>query len=412
MRYQKRMLLILLFVVTVISFPVTGVCQGDFDLTPKISTTWQKDDNFYKAETMEREVTTSIIKPGFELGYNTAKSSIALDYTLNSYNYSDEDTLLAGMSPAQDEDYIGHTGVLDIRTTPTARITWGLSDSYHYTRDPANSDVYSDSISRNKYFINRLTPSLFYNAGEKFSAEFRYRHTKTDYSSERETDSNSVSDDSTENRGIFDLGYNFNSTTSFDLEYQYWDRAYVNSSDYKSGQIKLIVKKQYKYFSLEAGGGYHERNFDDPSLANISLFTYHVGLSGQNPPVGRGVIRSYINLVAESNLNDAGPGDYYFKASRYSLNAGHLFMERLPFDVTAVFQNSDYERAGGLVAMRDDDTFKLEGSLGYIVSSYSTYLTVKLVSGYVDRSSNITGRSYTNSYLAAKVDFKYGLGRR
>jgi hypothetical protein len=87
-------------------------------------------------------------------------------------------------------------------------------------------------------------------------------------------------------------------------------------------------------------------------------------------------------------------------------------MERLPFDVTAVFQNSDYESAGGFTTARDDDTFTLEGSLGYIVSSYSTSLVVKLVSGYEDRSSNIAGRSYTNNYLMAKVDFKYSLGRR
>jgi len=417
MRYQNRMLIIF-FVVLIMSFPVTGLCQGELTFKPKISTTARMDDNFYKAEAIEREVTTAIIQPGFEFDYGTAKSLISLDYTLNAYYYSDEETLLPGMRPAQDEDYVGHTGILEVRTQPSNRVTLGISDSFFYTRDPANSDVFSNSISRNKYYINRATPSLLYYFGQKFTAGLRYRNTKTDYSSEREGYSDSISEDSTENRAIFDLVYNFNSTTSLDLEYQYWDRSYKTTSAYKSGQVKLILRKQYKYFSLEAGGGYHERNFDDPSLENIDVITYRVGLSGQNPPLGQGDIRSYITLVAESNFNDAGPGDFYFKATRYSMNAGHVFMKRFPLDVKASFQNSDYERKKELtpastLELREDDTYRVEGSLGYIVADDLVhYLVVKVVGGYEDRSSNIAGRDYTNNYVMAKMDFRFSMGKR
>ena len=411
MRYQNRMLIIF-FVVLIMSFPVTGLCQGELTFKPKISTTARMDDNFYKAEAIEREVTTSLIQPGFEFDYGTAKSLISLDYTLNAYYYSDEETLLPGMRPAQDEDYVGHTGTLEVKTQPSDRVTLGISDSYFYTRDPANSDVFSNSVDRHKYHINRLTPSLFYDFGEKFTAGFRYRHTHTKYSEE-------ISEGSNENRGIFDLVYNFNRTTSIDLEYQYWDRAYKKvTSDYRSSQVKLILRKQYKYFGLEAGGGYHERGFDDPYLENIDLITYRVGLRGQNPPSGQGDIRSYITLAAESNFNDAGPGDSYFKATRYSMNAGHVFINRLPLDVNASFQNSAYERRkeltrAGTLELRDDDTYKLEGSLGYIVSDDLVhYLVIKVVAGYEDRSSNIAGRGYTNNYMMAKVDWKFSLGKR
>jgi hypothetical protein len=411
MRYQNSIALIL-FIVLIMSFPVTGLCQGEVTFKPKVSTTWRVDDNFYKAEAIEREVTTSILQPGFEFSYSTPKSVISLDYTLNAYYYDDEDPLLPGMRPAQDEDYVGHTGILEVKNQPTSRLTMGLSDSYYYTRDPAQSDVFSNSVSREKYYINRLTPFMFYDLGARLSAGFRYRHTKTDYSEE-------VSEGSTENRGIFDLVYNFDSTTSLDLEYQYWNRDYDKvSSDYESGQIRLILRKQYKYFSFEAGGGYHERNFDDPYLENIDVITYRVGLTGQTLPSARGDIRSYITLVAESNFNDAGPGDSYFEGTRFSMDAGHLFGNRIPVDMTASFQNSDYERQKGLtpagtLELRDDDTYKLEGSLGYIVYDDSVrYLVVKVAGGYEDRSSNMAGRDYTNNYVMAKVDLKFSLGKR
>ncbi len=405
MRYQNRITLIL-FIVLMISFPVTAMSQGKFTLNPMLSTTLRSDDNFYKAETIEREVNTYLVKPGFELDYETAKSRISLDYSLNVYYYDDKDTLMPGWRPAEDEDYVGHTGVLDVRTTPTDRLTMGLTDSYYYTRDPAQSDVFSNSVTRDKYYINRFTPFIFYDLGPKFSMGFRYRHTQTDYSEE-------VSEGSTENRGMFDVVYNFNRTTSLDLEYQYWNRDYKVSSDYESGQIRLILRKQYKYFSFEAGAGYHERNFDEPGLENIDVFTYRAALTGQNPPEGS-VPRSYITLVAETNFNDSGVGDRYYKATRYSMMAGHVFARKFPFDLEASFQNSDYEKWAGLtpagtLEVRDDDTKRVEGRLGYIISDY---LVFTLAAGHEDRESNMAGRDYDNTYVSARLGFVYGVGKR
>jgi len=405
MRYQNSITLIL-FIVLMMSFPVTAMSQGKFTLNPKLSTTLRSDGNFYKAETNEREVNTYLVKPGFELDYETAKSWISLDYSLNAYYYDDKDPLMPGWKPAEDEDYVGHTAVLDARTKPTDRLTVGLSDSYYYTRDPAQSDVFSNSVSREKYYINRLAPFIFYDLGAKFSAGLRYRHTQTDYSEE-------VSEGSTENRGIFDLVYNLNRTTSLDLKYEYWNRDYKVSSDYESGQIRLILRKQYKYFSFEAGGGYHERNFDEPGLENIDVFTYRAALTGQNPPEVS-VPRSYITLVAETNFNDSGVGDKYYEATRYSMMAGHVFMQRFPFDLEAAFQESDYEKWAGLtragtLEVREDDTKSLEARLGYMLSDY---LVFTVAAGYQDRDSNIAGKSYDNNYVLVKLDFAYSVGKR
>jgi hypothetical protein len=405
MRNQGGIFLILtVFLIT--SLPANALSQGKFTLKPKVSTTYRIDDNFWKAEAVEREVKTSLIKPGFELGYGTEKTNLSLDYTTDIYYYRDRDTLLPGWKLASDEDFVGHTGMLDIKTKPTDRLTLGVAESYTLTRDPGQADRFSNAVTRNKYYINRLTPLMFYDFGAKFGAGLKYRYTRTNYSED-------VSEGSTENRGIFDLVYNLNKSTSLDLEYQYWARDYSISSDYTSHQIKAILRKQYKYFSLEAGGGYHERDFDKPGLKDVSMATWHVGLKGQYPSTAS-TPTSYISLGAESNFNDSGTGDRYYEASRFDLAAGHVFKQKVPFDLKASYQNSDYETETGLTPagtteLRDDDTKNLEGSLGYIINEY---LVIKVIAGYEERDSNISGRDYTNNYLMGRLDFIISLGRR
>lgn len=398
--------MLLLTVFLIMSLPVSALSQGKFTLKPKISTTYRIDDNFWKAEAVEREVKISIIRPGFELGYGTEKTSISLDYTTDIYYYRDRDDLLPGWKPASDEDFVGHTGSLDIKTKPTERLTLGVSDSYMLTRDPAQADRFSNAVTRNKYYINRLTPMMFYNFGAKFGAGLKYRYTRTNYSED-------VSEGSTENRGIFDLVYNLNKSTSLDLEYQYWARDYTVSSDYTSNQIKAILRKQYKYFTLQAGGGYHNRSFDKAGLEDVSMATWNFGLTGQYPSTAA-TPTSYISLDAESNFNDSGTGDRYYEATRFALGAGHVFKGKVPFDLKASYQNSDYETETGLtpagtIELRDDDTSNIEASLGYIISEY---LVLKFITGYEDRDSNIVGRSYTNSYIMGRLEFIISLGRR
>ncbi|HJX34059.1 MAG TPA: outer membrane beta-barrel protein, partial [Desulfatiglandales bacterium] len=202
-------------------------------------------------------------------------------------------------------------------------------------------------------------------------------------------------------------------STSLDLEYQYWNRDYSTSSDYDSHQVKAILRKKYKYLTLEAGAGYHQRDFDVPGLEEIDMFTYGVGLSGQYPTTAVKPT-SYFSLGAESNFNDSGAGNTYYDATRFELSAGHVFKRKIPFDIKASYQNSDYKTQMGLtpagtMELRDDDTKNLEGSLGYILSEY---LVFKAIAGYEDRDSNITGRDYSNNYLMARLDFVISLGRR
>jgi hypothetical protein len=405
MRHKNNVLLLVTFLL-IMSLPMTAISGPKVTLKPKISTTYRIDDNFWKAETVEREVLTGLIQPGFVLGYGTEKTSISVDYTMDIYHYNDRDDLQPGWQPANYEDFVGHTGIVDIKTKPSDRVTLGVSNAYNLTRDPAQADRFSNAVTRNKYYIDRLTPMLFYNFGAKFGAGLKYRYTRTNYSED-------LSEGSTENRAIFDLVYNLNKSASLDFEYQYWSRDYSTSSDYTSNQIKAILRKQYKYFSLEAGAGYHDRDFDKPTLEDVSMTTWNVGLTGQYPSTAV-TPTSYLSLSAENNFNDSGTGDQYYEAMRFTLDAGHVFNKKFPLGIKAIYQNSDYKTVRGLtpagiMALRDEDTKGIEGSLGYIINDY---LVFKVIAGNEKRDSNIAGRNYTNNYLMGRLDFITSLGRR
>jgi hypothetical protein len=398
MQLQRKYLLTLVVILLILFFPVQGLAAPKFTIEPRISASWRVDNNFYRAEAIDREVHTYLLAPGIDLGVETAKSHLTLDYTLNDYNYDDKDPIPPGEQAAGEEDYVGHTARLEARYRPLDRVLLGLDESYYKTRDPAYTDPFRQvTIDRNKYSINRLTPSIFYDFGLKFTAGLRYRNTQTDYDI-------ATSEDSTENRSMFDLVYNFTRLTSLDLEYQRWKRDYdLTTSDYTSDQIKLIYRRQFKYFSLEAGGGHHDREFDDPTLKDIDVFTYRIAITGQNPPAPE-PWRSHITFSAEQNFNEQGIGESYFEARRFSLDAGHIFEEKILVGIEGYYQISDYE-----TQPREDKTYDISGSVGYMVTDW---LTFSITAGFEDRESNLAGYDYDNRYYMAKLDFVYNLGTR
>jgi hypothetical protein len=395
-----------LFVIALLSlsFSLCGVWASDFILKPKLSTTWRVDSNYYKVETGEREIYTYLVQPGIDLGYETAKSLILLNYTLDVYLYDDQDPYPSG---AETEDFIGQTLTLKTRTRPTDRLTLGADDSYYDTRDPWQSDVLSNRAVREKYFINRLTPRMEYEFGRKFSAAARYRWTVLDY------DPNEL-EDSEEHRGIFNLLYNFRRRAALDLQYQHWNMEYdQDTSDYTSDQIELSLKKQFHYFSLVAGGGYHERSFDDRDLDDIDTPSYRIELLGQNPPTG-GPKKSHLKLSAVQDFSIwHDEGDYHV-ARRFTLDAGYVFKRKIPLRIVGAYQNSDYERFRGLtpsgnIEKREDDSYGTQGSLGYLIRDW---ILLSASVGYEERDSNLAGYSYDNNYYMIKLDFAYDVGER
>ncbi|MEA3358579.1 MAG: outer membrane beta-barrel protein [Thermodesulfobacteriota bacterium] len=408
MLFRKQHLYLLVVIFFILSLSGTALAIEKFNIKPKISANWKIDNNFFKSETNEREVYTYLLQPGFDFGFETAKSLISLSYTMNYYKYNDQDSVPAGSQSADENDYTGHRAIFKAGYKAFERLKLGLYDFYNRTRDPADSDSLSNSISREKYSVNQVLPWIAYELGPKLSAGLKYRYKEKDYD-------DVINEDSEENRVILKLAYNLKPKMLLNLEYQTWKMNYnLTSSDYDSDQIKLIFMKQFNYFSFEAGGGYQNRGFDDNAMKDIDLFTYKIAIMGQNPPAPDMNPNSYITLAVEQNFNDLGEGQQYFKAQRFTLKAGHTFMEKIIASAEGYYQNSDYEATtgatpSGAIELREDQTYNLSGSLGY---KFTDWLTFSLTTGYEDRNSNLAGFDYSNRYYMAKVDFSYNPGSK
>jgi len=412
---KKRFLVLLAVSVSfmLFSYPASFAGEGKIVVKPHINVSWQSDSNFWWAETDEKEVHTYLIQPGVTFGYETDKTKIHLDYTMNGYLYSDRDTLLPGERKASDDNYIGHTLQLLASTRQfQEKLLAGVREDFYLTRDPAQSDAFNNSAVRNKYFINRVEPFAFYEFSDRFTAGVRYRNTKTDYTED-------YLEDSTENRGLFDLIYHFSETASLNLDYQIWTRDYSkNTSEYMSNQGMLTFQQRFRFVSLEAAAGYQYRSFEDENLESMDIVPWRLGFEFATEPEAISPLlpeqqkKSYVSLMFGQDFNNQGLGESYFKADRVTLDVGHVFLERIPVHFNGYYQRSKYEfwtgiTPSGSTEKRDDDTYKAYCSIGY---KFLRWFTFSVKPGYEKRNSNIAGRSYEDKTIMAQLEFLYDVG--
>ena len=130
MIFKKRWILIIAITIGIsLCLPLNPLGAGQFIVTPKIAVGWQVDSNYWKSEDNEQEVFTYLIQPGVELGYETGKSLVSLNYTANAFFYDDQDSVPSDQRKASDDDYLGHTALFQAETRPTGRWLLGL-DNY------------------------------------------------------------------------------------------------------------------------------------------------------------------------------------------------------------------------------------------------------------------------------------------
>ncbi len=381
-------------------FTYVGTAQGKINIEALVTTGWEYNSNFWRSETNEVAVDTYYIKPGVTLGYDTAKSKVEAEFILEPYWYSDRDTPPSGVRDSSDDDFVGYVGRFFGETQSTDRLTLSLSDILYRTRDAANSDIFSNSVSRDLYTINYFTPSLYYDFGNKFGLGLKYRNIYTDYS-------DGTSEGSKENRGVADLFYNLNSRSSVFLSYNLWERDYDGiTSTYLSNKFTVNYVRQFHYFSLDVGGGYHHRSFDEDGRDNLDLFAWHIIIDGQKPPAPARNPRGYMTLAIRQDYNDAGTDDQYYIATQLDAEVGYLFKKKIQTILKAYFQNSDYQNDP---RDRDDDTYSVSGLISY---RFWEHGKVNFELGYRQRDSSLAGNDYDDTFSMLSLDFDYDFGSR
>lgn len=412
---RKKLLIFFAGFFLIPSFSGEAAAEGPkIKIKPMVTVSGRVENNFFRTEENERDVYTLLFQPGIQLGVETPKTKVLFHYTLEAYHYDDIGDVPIGFRPADDNDYIGHLAALDLKHHPTERLTVGLDDGFYLTRYPTYYDRLSDNIEWRKYYINRLTPLIFYDFENKFSAGLRYRWTHKDY-----VDTNAA--DLDEHRGILNILYGPTRTTTIDLEYQHWIMDYDTiNSDYTSDEVKLIFEKRYKYYAFDAGIGYHNRGFDNSMVEDMDILGYKVSLLGENPPppesrrrLGKRYIRAktHLYLAAERNFNNVSD---YFRGHRFTLDAGHVFVDKIKARVKGYYQLSDYETYMGLtrdgyLAPRDDRTYRVSVSFGYL---FTRRMEFSVMGGLEERDSNMYGLSYKNRFAVLKFDFNYDISSR
>jgi predicted porin len=321
---------------------------------------------------------------------------VGVGYSLDFFRYDDNDDYLPGQRKAEDLDYTAHTGRVFAKTQATERLLLELDEEFYVTRDPGFAETNDNSIDRYKYTLNRFAPALVYKFGEKFGLGLKYTNLYTDYA----YDDIGEGEDSLENRGTITWFYYFNPRTSFELDYQYWQRDYDRDSvDYQSNQFMLGLKHQFNRLTLEGGVGFHKRDFDDPTppMDDIDQFIWKFAGTWDFP-------KTQFFVELSSNYNDAGAGDIYFTSSRLKGRISHQLMEKIKCVFYGYYQNADYETTNW-----EDDRRLVSLGGEYLINDF---FTLGLSGGYEERDSNETGRNFDNQYVMVNVRFNYDFESR
>jgi hypothetical protein len=362
--------------------------MAELHFRPRLSVEQEYNDNWFRAEKNEEEFWVTRVSPGFNLEASTERSRLSLDgaYGYSWHNSPDDDT------NASDQDYSSVDASLLAAYRLFSRLTFGLSDEFFRTREPASTDEFSEVVDRAVYWRNRVSPSILYAIDEKGSVELGYRNERLKWV----TNTDPGQDDSWENRGILTLTYNLNSTYHLDLESQVWRRTYDGNdvSDYDSYQGELIFRHEFNtYLRGQVGGGYQKRDYDDSALGEQEEFVFDAALNGATE-------LSKLEVAVARNVVDYTTDDEYFTAIRAQLFAEHIFLGAIRAYLGGYYQNSDFRNS-----KREDDTYNGYGGLGY--KFFDKLFEVSLEYNYTERDSNERGRDYQENRVFLRLDFVY-----
>ena len=272
----------------------------------------------------------------------------------------------------------------------------GLDESFLLSREPSYTDVFAEIVNRSKYARNRVSPFVNYDIGEKGEVRLAYLNEIFNYLQV----TGAPRDNSTENRGILTLTYNFNSKNHLDLQNQVWQRTYDGdtTSDYTSYQAKLIYRREFSsYLQGQVGAGFQQRNFSDSALGDKTIPTFNIGLIGETE-------RSRLGVSLERNFNDFTQYDNYYVAYLFRVEAEHTFLKAFRTFAGGYYQFSDF-----IDSSRRDNLWDVYGGLGYLF--FDKKFEVSMEYNYKSRDSNEPGVDYGENSVLLTLTAHHDFGK-
>ncbi len=385
--------------------PCSCMAAAEWRISPSVTVEGMYDSNYFKSAQNPTSVWGMTITPAVEVQAVTDRSKLDFNYKAPYFMYFGTRGATPG-SGAQDlssQDYLGQDLSLLAMTRVSNRLTTGINETFQLTREPGFSDVLSQIVTRNMYWINRVSPFVSCDIGEKGEIKLAYRNEMLNFLDGTPGTRN----DSLENRGIMTMTYNFNSTNHLDLDNEFWRREYPFNpaspmSAYNSYQIQLIYRHDLSsWLQSRVGAGYQWRYFDQTSglAPNMATPTYLVGLTGDNG-------HTKVDLSFEHNMVDYTVADSYFTA--YRVNA---FVQRLFCDgVIRVFGGGYYQLSDYTTSTLQTNEYSLRGGVGY--SFWQKRMELSVEYNYTQRLSNLPGFGYNDNVIYMRLTSKWDFPKK
>jgi hypothetical protein len=349
----------------------------------KLSSQW--DSNFFRTSANEDEVTTYLVQPGLTLDLKTPRSFLALGYTLDSHYYEGID---------QDLDFIGHTFDTSLGSqTTSGKLRFKLGDSFRRSRDPQYLDTLGDSVSRQKYSINSLSPEVEFQAGLS-TLKLGYQNVMIEYA-------DAAGEDFEQNSGNAEVAVKMGRLSSVGVQATYVKVDYdKTTSDYTDLKAKAIYSREGRAITLKAGLGWVWREFD--LAASAGGFDKFDVLDGNISLGWRNSNQTTLDMALDYGVNSLQTESSYYKAARVTLDFGHKFPNGATVGLNTHYQNNDYK-----FQSRTDNTLKVGATALYPLARW---LDLAAGAGYQSRNSTLDIHDYDNTYGQIGVNFKYPVG--